>query len=126
MSESNESMEIQCCDKWLAYPTPSQETECPTCHTTFSVKPSESTMITGRENIERVRWLTVRSALGLELHGLKRRHAAHRSTRVLANEITGKNSRTIRDAYLALDAHITEKMGEEFSSPLIEFKPRKI
>jgi hypothetical protein len=87
---------------------------------------NESIMITGSANIEHVRWLAVRSALRLELHGLTRRHAAGRSTRALANEITGKNSRTIRDAYLALNAHIVEKMGDKYNSALIEFKPRKI
>lgn len=73
------------------------------------------TMITGRENIEWARWLTVRSALKLETRGMKR-HG--RSARVLANEITGQNHRTARAAYVALNAHIVDTLGPEFNRPL--------
>ena len=87
---------------------------------------NESIVITGTEAIKHYRWLAIRSALALELHGLTRHHASGRSTRVLANEITGKKSRTTRDAYLALNAHIVSELGEKFNAPLIEFKPRKL
>lgn len=73
------------------------------------------TMITGSENIERARWLTVRGALKLEIHGLTRRG---RSARMLANEITGKNCRTRVEAYEALNDHIVAKMGDGYDRPL--------
>ena len=72
-------------------------------------------VITGADNIERTRWLAVRSALSLEVKGMRRRG---RSARVLANEITGRNDRTARAAYTALNAHIVAGMGERFDRPL--------
>jgi len=72
-------------------------------------------MITGAEDIERVRWLSVRSALKLETRGMQRRG---KSARVLANEITGKNHRLARVAYMELNAHIVKHLGEEFNRPL--------
>jgi hypothetical protein len=77
---------------------------------------NDSIEITGAENIERARWLAVRSALRLETCGLRRSRG--RSARVLANEITGQNHRTAVKAYAALDAHITAALGERFSKPL--------
>jgi hypothetical protein len=74
------------------------------------------TMITGQEQIERARWLAVRTALKLEIKGLRRSHG--RSARQLANEITSQDCRTAVKAYAALDAHITEHIGQEFSRPL--------
>ncbi len=73
-------------------------------------------MITGAQNIEHARWLAVRSALSLEIKGMKR-HG--RSARVLANEITGENHRTARAAYDALDAHIVSVLGEAFRRTLL-------
>ena len=61
------------------------------------------------------RILAVRQALRLEVRGLKRRG---RSARVLANEITGGNARTARDAYAALNDHIVRTFGAEFNKPL--------
>jgi hypothetical protein len=74
----------------------------------------ESFMLTG-DDIDRARWLAVRSALKLETKGLKR---GGRSARQLANEITGKNDRTAKAAYASLDEFITGKLGQEFSRPL--------
>ena len=76
---------------------------------------SESTMITGRENIEHARWLAVRGALKLETRGM-RRHG--RSARQLANDITGENHRTARAAYVALNEHIVNALGPQFDRPL--------
>lgn len=73
-------------------------------------------MITGAEDIERVRWLSVRSALKLETLGIKRSRG--KSARVLANEITGKNHRLARVAYMELNAHIVKHLGEKFNRPL--------
>lgn len=68
------------------------------------------------EQIERARWLAVRSALHLEIGGMKR--SKGKSARQLANEITGQEHRTARAAYEALDKYITEKMGRSFARPL--------
>ena len=74
------------------------------------------TMITGAERIEGARWLAVRSALRLEIAGLKRSRGP--SARQLANAITGRNDRTARAAYKALDEHITQAFGAQFARPL--------
>jgi hypothetical protein len=76
---------------------------------------NESIVISGSDNVEVARWLAVRSALRLETRGMKRH--GH-SARVLANEITGQNRRTARDAYGALNAHIVARLGEKFDKPL--------
>lgn len=65
--------------------------------------------------IETARLLTVRSALKLEVHGFKRRG---RSARVLANEITGRELRTARAAYTALNQYIVNLLGPDFDKPL--------
>lgn len=72
-------------------------------------------VITDPGQIEGARWLAVRSALKLEIRGMKRRG---RPARVLANEITGKNCRTRIEAYGELDDLIAVKIGVEFSRPL--------
>jgi hypothetical protein len=77
---------------------------------------SESIIITGAENIERVRWLSVRSALKLEMHGLSR-SGRGKSARQLANAITGQNCRTREIAYDMLNAHIVSALGPEFDRP---------
>jgi hypothetical protein len=75
-------------------------------------------MTSGAEDIERVRWLRVRSALKLEiLTGMKRSNRG-RSTLVLANEITGTDHKTKRAAYGALNAHIVSALGASFDRPL--------
>ena len=72
-------------------------------------------VITGAEKIEGARVLAVRSALKLEVMGMKR-HG--RSARVLANEITGCNWRTAKAAYVALNEHIVKTYGQQFDRPL--------
>ena len=79
---------------------------------------SESFMITGRDNIEHARWLTVRSALSLEIRGLRRSRGS--SARQLANKITGQNHRTAKNSYTALNTHIVAVLGEKFDKPLEE------
>jgi hypothetical protein len=75
-------------------------------------------MVTGADDIERTRWLRVRSALKLEiLTGMKRSNRG-RSTLALANEITGTDHKRKRAAYDALNAHIVATLGESFSKPL--------
>jgi hypothetical protein len=76
---------------------------------------SETIVITGPEHIERYRWLAVRTALKLEIRGL-RRHG--RSARQIANEITGQNHRTAVQAYAALNDRIVTELGPEFGRPL--------
>jgi hypothetical protein len=73
--------------------------------------------ITGAARIEQARWLTVRAALKLEIQGLRRSRG--RSARQLANEITGRNWRTARQAYAALNTHIAAAMGPAFDKPLL-------
>ena len=77
---------------------------------------NETTVITGRKNIEVARWLTVRAALRLETRGLRRSRG--RSARQLANEITGQEHRTAVAAYAALNDHIAVVLGDQFSRPL--------
>jgi hypothetical protein len=74
-----------------------------------------SVVLTG-DQVTAARWLTVRSALGLEIRtGMTRRG---RPVRVLANEITGGGHRSKRAAYGALDVFISERLGEGFAKPL--------
>lgn len=75
-----------------------------------------STVITGADQIEVARWLTVRQALRLEMKGLTR-HG--RSARILANEITGQTYRTRAFAYDALNTQIVSVLGPDFDRPLI-------
>ena len=77
---------------------------------------SESFLITGREDIEHARWLSVRSALKLEIKGLRRSRGS--SARQLANKITGQNHHTAKSAYTALNTHIVAVLGEKFDKPL--------
>jgi hypothetical protein len=76
------------------------------------------TMITGPENIEHMRWLTVRSALKLEIKTGMKRSNRGRPTRVLANEISGQACKTKEQAYKALNDKIVEVLGEQFSKEL--------
>lgn len=78
----------------------------------------DSIMITGRDNIEHARWLTVRSMLGLEIRTGMTRHG--RPARILANEITGRSDKTKRAAYNALNAHIVTILGSGFDRPFRE------
>ena len=76
--------------------------------------------ITGKENIENVRLLALRSALKLEVRGLKRRG---RSARTIAQEVLGLPGRPgARKVYAALDKHITSRLGPTFASPLEDGK----
>jgi hypothetical protein len=76
----------------------------------------ETTVITGRENIEMTRILAVRSALKLETKGM--RMSRGRSARALANEITGSRARTATAAYDSLNTYIVGRLGEAFDRPL--------
>lgn len=76
------------------------------------------TMITGQKQIEQLRWLTVRSALKIEIMTGMLRSNRGRSTRALANEITGKQARTKREAYDELNKFIVRNLGEEYDRPL--------
>jgi hypothetical protein len=80
------------------------------------VTQNSAIMITGAEKIEGARWLAVRSALKLEIKGLRR--SKGRSARQLANEITGENHRTAVAAYAGLNAHIVKNLGTNFDRPL--------
>jgi hypothetical protein len=71
--------------------------------------------IEGEARIEVARWMTVRSALKLEIHGFTRRG---RPARILANDITGENHRTREAAYNALNKKIAETLGPDFDKPL--------
>lgn len=77
---------------------------------------SESFLITGQEDIEHARWLVVRSALKLEIKGLRRSRGS--SARQLANKITGADCRKASDAYEVLNATIVAVMGAQFDKPL--------
>lgn len=77
----------------------------------------ETVILDTPETIERGRWLTVRQALRLEIRGIKATGKG-RSARILANEITGKECRTNRESYTALDKHITTIIGGNFARPL--------
>lgn len=76
----------------------------------------DSTIITGKDKIEGARWLAVRSALKLEIRGMRRSRG--RSARQLANEITGQDHKTSRKAYEALNTHIVNAFGKQFNKPL--------
>jgi hypothetical protein len=76
---------------------------------------SDGISITGKERIERARWLAVRSALKLEIGGIGRRGT---SARILANRITGKDLQSGVKAYEALNKKIVETLGEQFNRPL--------
>lgn len=76
-----------------------------------------SIMITGRENIERARWLAVRGALSLQVKGFTTQRG-RRTPRMLANEITGTDHKTCKAAYAALNAKIVAELGPAFDRPL--------
>jgi len=80
-------------------------------------------MVTGAADIEHVRWLAVRSALKLEISGL-RASGRRPSARKLANDITGQDHRSARKAYAALNDHIVTAIGEQFARPLETAKGR--
>jgi hypothetical protein len=73
------------------------------------------TAIEGASQIEMARILAVRSALRLEILGMKR-HG--RSARVLANEIMGTSHSTAKKAYADLNARIASVLGPSFNKPL--------
>jgi hypothetical protein len=73
-------------------------------------------IIEGEDRIERARWLTVRMALKLEMHGLPRSRGP--SARQLANEITGEDHKTRKAAYKALNKKIVDEIGPEFDRPI--------
>lgn len=74
------------------------------------------TVVTGAASIEGARLLAVRSALKLEVSGMKRRG---RPARVLANEAMGTNIRTARATYAAFDAWLVQQYpGRVTSRPL--------
>lgn len=77
-----------------------------------------SVIITGAARIEGARWLAVRSALKLEILTGMTRSSRGRSTLALANAITGRNDKSKRAAYAALDEYITATLGAKFARPL--------
>lgn len=81
---------------------------------------NDTTAVTGKDNIEGLRWITVRSALRLEIRSGLKRSSRGRPTIVLANEIMGTNFRSKRDAYVALNNKIVEECGSKFDMPLEE------
>jgi hypothetical protein len=92
---------------------------CPWCEAEPPNEIDEATMestqepaivITGKENIQMARYITVRSALKLEVNGLKRRG---RSARQIANEIMGTNIPTKRRAYAAFNAWLVARGAED-------------
>lgn len=76
-----------------------------------------SIIITG-DDIERSRWLRVRMALYLEIRTGMVRSNRGRPSRVLANEITGIESKSKKVAYEELNRFIVTNMGDEFDKPL--------
>ena len=80
----------------------------------------EATVITGAEQIEMARLLTLRSALKLEIRTGMKRSSRGRSTLSLVKDAVGGGSRswTKRDAYAALNDKIVAALGSEFDRPL--------
>lgn len=70
------------------------------------------------DQIEIGRWLTVRSALKLEIMTGMKRSNRGRPTLVLANEITGIQTKSKKVGYKALDEKIVEALGPDFAKPL--------
>lgn len=69
-------------------------------------------------DIEVSRWLTVRMALWLEIRSGMPRSNRGRPTLVLANEITGIQTKSKKVGYEALDRKIVEALGPNFAKPL--------
>ena len=38
MNDSHETLEIKCCSQWVQYPRAGHDTECPECHSTFTMQ----------------------------------------------------------------------------------------
>lgn len=76
------------------------------------------TILTRPLDIEHMRWITVRSALKLEIKLGMPRSSSGRTTLKLANEITGENHKRKVPAYEALNAKIVAVRGEQFNRPL--------
>lgn len=70
-----------------------------------------SIVITGADNIEKARMITIRAGLKLETKGLKRSRG--RSCRAIANELMGTNIRTSKDTYKAFNAWLEQHYGIE-------------
>lgn len=74
------------------------------------VTQGESVAITGADNINKARLITIRAALGLEVKGLGRRG---RSARTIANELMGTNIRSREATYNAFNAWLQKEHGIE-------------
>jgi len=79
---------------------------------------NETSRATEPSDIEKLRQLTIRRALKLEIETGMKRSSRGRPTTVLANEITGKSSRTKREAYKDLNDHIVKTYGNQYDRPL--------
>lgn len=62
-------------------------------------------------NVELARLITIRAALKLETHGMRRSRG--RSARTIANELMGTSIRTAAKTYEAFDAWLSETYGLE-------------
>jgi hypothetical protein len=77
---------------------------------------SEGFGISGEEQTRMASILALRSALGLEIKGMKRRG---RSARTIAQELLDLPGRPgTRTVYAKLNAYIVEKLGADFDKPL--------
>lgn len=67
-----------------------------------------ATVISGEENVRNAQLITIRSALRLEMRGLRR---SGRSAQKIANEKMGTDYRNKRATYVAFDKFVTERTG---------------
>lgn len=75
-------------------------------------------MTEGPSDIEKMRWITLRNALGIEIKTGMKRSSKGRPTLVLVNEILGQNFRLKQTAYKALNEKIVKEIGPPFNKPL--------
>lgn len=75
-------------------------------------------MAEGPSDIEKMRWITLRNALGIEIKTGMKRSSKGRPTLVLVNEILGQNFRLKQTAYKALNEKIVKEIGPPFNKPL--------
>lgn len=73
--------------------------------------------IEGEENVRMASRLALRSALLLEMKGMRRSRG--RSARVITAELLELPARTrIADLYVALNEYIVDRLGPDFDRPL--------
>jgi hypothetical protein len=78
---------------------------------------NETIIITGADNLRIVRWITLRSALKLEIQTGMKRSNRGRSTLALVNEITGHDDKRKLAAYNRLNSKIVEAGGQDKPLP---------